>query len=83
MGRVRDRPHVLQVAGRVEEVGRRDEGRPPVDPLRERLGRDRHPVLAGDELHLKARAREPLVADGRKVELADQDLVATRGQRQT
>ena len=75
VGRVGDRPHVLQVPRRVEEVGRRHQRGPGVDPLGEGVGRNRHAVPGGDELHFKARSGQPLVADGREVELADQDLV--------
>ena len=75
VGRVGDRADVLQVAGRVEEVGRRDQGGSGVDPLRERLGRDRHAVRRRHEIHLEPGAREPLVAHGREVEPADHDLV--------
>ncbi len=82
MGGVGDRPNVLQVAGRIEEVGGHDQGGPLVDSLGESLWRDGHPVLAGHEFDLEVGSGEPLVADRREVELPDQDLVATRRQRQ-
>ena len=82
VGGVGDRADVLQVAGRVEEMGRRDQGGPGVDPLGERLGRDRHTVSAWHELDLIIRPAQPLVADCREVELADQHLVPALGQRQ-
>ena len=63
-------------------MGRRHQGGAVVDPLGECLGRDGHAVVAGHELDLEVRARQPLVADGREVEGADQDLVPARGQGQ-
>jgi len=63
-------------------VGRCDQGGLLIDPLGERLRRDRDPVGAGNELDLELESRQPLVADGGEVELADQDLVAAGRQRQ-
>ena len=81
VGGVSDRADVLQVAGRVEEVGRRHQGRPRVDPFGEGLGRDGHAVLRRHELDLKLGPAQPLVADGREVELADEYLVPPGRQR--
>src|SRR5207245_409879 len=75
--RIGDRPDVLEVPSRVEEVGRHDHRRPVVDPLGEGLRRDGHAVGARDELDLALRPGQPLVADRGEVEVADQDFVAT------
>ncbi len=82
MSRVGDRSHVLEIAGRVEEVGRHDQGGLVVNALGERRRRDRHPVRAGHKLDLEVRPAEPLVADGGEVQLADENLVPALRQGQ-
>src|SRR5436309_2028244 len=82
VGGVGDRPHVLQVAGRIEKVGRRDQRGPRVDPLGECLGWDGQAVVRRHELHLILRPAQPLVADGREVQLPDQHFVPALGQGQ-
>src|SRR5579859_5440263 len=79
---VGDRPDVLQVAGRIEEVGRDDHRRLVVDAFGEGSRRDGRPVLAGHELDLEVGPGEPLVPDGREVEGADQHLPPARCHRQ-
>ena len=82
MGRIGDGADVLQVAGRVEEMGRRHQRGLGFDPLGESLRRDGHSVAAGHELDLELRPAQPLMADRREVELADEHLASAGGQRQ-
>ena len=79
MGRLGQRLQVLQVAGCVVEVGGRDERHAGAQALSEGRGRDADAVRRRDPLHVELAPGQPLVPQGREVQLADQDLQPARG----